>query len=63
MKLHIENKLTAQVHKTWRGGLSLISRDWGKLQAGADPHGKPLTQDLLAPSLWSKAPGSEQYFI
>ena len=21
------------------------------VQAGADPHGKPLTQDLLAPSL------------
>lgn len=21
------------------------------IQAGADPHGKPLTQDLLAPSL------------
>lgn len=31
MKLHMENKLTVQVHKTRRGGLSLISRDGGKL--------------------------------
>lgn len=31
IKLHIEDKLTVQVHKTWQGSLSLTSRDWGEL--------------------------------
>ena len=31
MKCHTENKLTVQVHKTWRDSWSPISWDWGKV--------------------------------